>query len=128
MDNYLFKAYVVNAFEYDNGNKETSGTWIYFPASDSEIGDALKQIGLSDHAKTEKYFIDGYVCHLKAIEPLLNIDADVYELDKTARLLATLSDFELQKLGAVMETGARFETLTQVREFARNVDYFQFEL
>ncbi|UKI36745.1 MAG: hypothetical protein L6V93_00195 [Clostridiales bacterium] len=29
---YIYKGFLVNAAEYDNGNKETSGVWIYFPA------------------------------------------------------------------------------------------------
>ena len=56
----------------------------------------------TDYVKTEKYFVDGYVCRLKALNPLLNTDVDIYELNKMVRLLATLNDFELKKLSAVM--------------------------
>lgn len=30
---YIFKAFIINSAEYDNGNKETSGAWLYFPTT-----------------------------------------------------------------------------------------------
>ena len=40
-ENYIFKIYLVNASEYDNGNKETSGIWLEFPADIKRIENDL---------------------------------------------------------------------------------------
>ncbi len=59
---YIFKAFIVNSAEYDNGNKETSGTWLYFPATKEEVSALFKEIGLPNSADSDQYFIDEYKC------------------------------------------------------------------
>lgn len=46
---YIFKAFIVNSAEYDNGNKETSGTWLYFPTTKEEVSAAFEKIGLPQY-------------------------------------------------------------------------------
>lgn len=121
---YVFKAFLVNAFEYDNGNKEMSGVWVFFPAKEQELKAAFAEIGLPETAEPGQYFIDDYVSNIDSIKPLLHLDADVSELQETAARLNGLPNYEILKLNAVMETGARFENLAQVREFASNTDYY----
>ena len=121
---YVFKAFLVNAFEYDNGNKETSGIWVDFPAEEKQLKAAFSEIGLPENAKQGQYFIDDYVSNIDSIKPLLHNNLSVLELQKTAELLNGLPPFEILKLNAVMETGAKCRDLAQLREFARNVDYY----
>lgn len=121
---YVFKAFLVNASEYDNGNKETSGVWVDFPAEEKQIKAALSEIGLPKNAKQGQYFIDDYVSNIDSIKPLLHNNLSVRELQKTAELLNGLPLFEILKLNAVMETGAKCRDLAQLREFTRNVDYY----
>ena len=45
---YVFKAFLVNASEYDNGNKETSGIWVDFPAEEKQLKAAFSEIGLPE--------------------------------------------------------------------------------
>ena len=123
-NDYVFKAFIVNAAEYDNGNKETSGAWIYFPAAPNEIKNTFAEIGLPPDADSGKYFFDDYVCNIKSITPLLPLHADVAELSETAHKLSKLEPHEILKLNALMETGAKFETFEQLNEFIGNVDYF----
>ena len=121
---YVFKAFLVNASEYDNGNKETSGIWVDFPADEKQIKAALSEIGLPENAKQGQYFIDNYVSNIDSIKPLLHGNLSVRELQKTAELLNGLPPYEILKLNAVMETGAKCRNLAQLREFTKNVDYY----
>lgn len=121
---YVFKAFLVNASEYDNGNKETSGVWVDFPADEERIKAAFSEIGLPKNAKQGRYFIDDYVSNIDSIKPLLHSNLSIRELQKTAELLNGLPPYEILKLNAVMETGVKCRNLAQVREFARNVDYY----
>lgn len=121
---YVFKAFLVNAFEYDNGNKETSGIWVDFPSEEKQLKAAFSEIGLPENAKQGRYFIDDYVSNIDSIKPLLHNNLSVLELQKTAELLNGLPPYEILKLNAVMETGAKCRDLAQLREFARNVDYY----
>ena len=83
---YIVKAFIVNSSEYDNGNKETSGTWIYFPADKGEIKTALETIGLSENAAQGQYFFDDFKTDIPALLPLLNAYCDLESLQKTKRL------------------------------------------
>lgn len=121
---YVFKAFLVNASEYDNGNKETSGVWVDFPADEKQIKAALSEIGLPKNAKQGRYFIDDYVSNIDSIKPLLHSNLSIRELQETAELLNGLPPYEILKLNAVMETGVKCRNLAQVREFTRNVDYY----
>ena len=121
---YVFKAYMVNAAEYDNGNKETSGTWIYFPATDEEINAAFEETGLSTGADSGTYFFDDYVCSNDTIKQFLQLDCSVSELQNAAVVLKSLEEYQILKLNAVMETDAVPENLEQLTELAANIDYF----
>lgn len=121
---YVFKAFLVNASEYDNGNKETSGVWVDFPADEERIKAAFSEIGLPKNAKQGRYFIDDYVSNIDSIKPLLHGNLSVRELQETAELLNGLPPYEILKLNAVMETGAKCRNLAQLREFTKNVDYY----
>lgn len=122
--NYIYKAYMVNAKEYDNGNKETSGVWITFPADKTEIAEAMESIGLSYTSHSGEYFFDDFVCNIDSIKNLLFADLTVLQLQETAIKLNTLTNFEILKLNAIMETNAKFNSLAEVAEFAGNYDYY----
>lgn len=124
MDDYIYKAYMVNANEYDNGNKETSGVWITFPADKTEIATAMESIGLSHTSHSGEYFFDDFVCNIDSIKNLFFADLTVSQLQETAVKLNTLTNFEILKLNAVMETNAKFNSLAEVAEFAGNYDYY----
>ena len=125
---FVFRLRLVNASEYDNGNKDTSDISLEFPAQANEIENALAEIGLPPDAKPGQYFIDDCACILKSLNPLVSVYTDVHELAETAKRLDTLDGFEMMKLNAVMETDAAFENLAQIKEFTYNCDYYDFEL
>ena len=125
---FVFKVYVVNAAEYDEGNKDTSGIWLEFPADNSHIETALKEIGLPPDAKQGQYFIDESTSILKCLSPFVNAYTDIFELAAVAERLDTLDGFEMMKLVAVMESNAKFESLAEIKEFTYNRDYYNFEM
>ncbi len=124
----IFRFYLVNASEYDNGNKETSGIWLDFPSGIKYIENAFEEIGLPPDAKQGQYFIDECQCILKSLNPLVNVHTDIHELAKTAERLDTFDGYLMMKLDAVMETPARFASLEEIREFTYNCDYYVLEL
>ena len=106
---YILKGFIVNASEYDNGNKETSGIWISFPAGKDEIKKALETIGLSENAEQGQYFFDDFKTDIHALMPLLNAYCDIENLQKAAVALDFLDSFNMLKLNAIMETDAKFD-------------------
>lgn len=121
---YIFKAYIVNSSEYDNGNKETSGTWLYFPPSELDVKSALAEIGLSPDCSSDKYFFDSFKSEIKSIENLLPMHASIEQLTDLSRRLSELDRYEIVILNAVMESGAKFENIEQLREYTFNPAYF----
>ena len=124
---YILKGFIVNASEYDNGNKETSGTWISFPAGKDEIKKALETIGLSENAEQGQYFFDDFKTDIPALIPLLNAYCDLESLQKAALNLDFLDNFNIAKLNAIMETDAKFDNLSQFIEYTYNSDYFDLD-
>lgn len=124
---YIVKAFIVNSFEYDNGNKDTSGTWIYFPAHKDEIKNALETIGLFENAEQGQYFFDDFKTDIPALKPLLNAYCDLETLQKAAVTLDFVDSFNMTKLNAIMGTDARFEKLEQLIEYTYNFDYFDLD-
>ena len=99
---YILKGFIVNASEYDNGNKETSGNWISFPAGKDEIKKVLETIGLSENAEQGQYFFDDFKTDIPALIPLLNAYCDLESLQKAALNLDFLDSFNIAKLNAIM--------------------------
>ena len=124
---YILKGFIVNASEYDNGNKETSGTWISFPAGKDEIKKVLETIGLSENAEQGQYFFDDFKTDIPALIPLLNAYCDLESLQKAALNLDFLDSFNIAKLNAIMETDAKFDNLSQFIEYTYNSDYFDLD-
>ncbi len=124
---YILKGFIVNASEYDNGNKETSGTWISFPAGKDEIKKTLETIGLSENAEQGQYFFDDFKTNIHALRPLLNAYCDIENLQKAAVALDFLDSFNMLKLNAIMETDAKFDNLSQLIEYTYNSDYFDLD-
>lgn len=125
---FVFWLRVVNASEYDNGNKETSDIYLEFPKQANYIETALEEIGLPPDAEPGQYFIDDYNCVLKSLNPLMDMHTDIHELAEVAKQLDTLDGLNMLKLNAVMESGAAFENLAEVKEFTYNRDYYNLEL
>lgn len=101
---FIFKAFIVNAKEYDNGNKETSGAWLYFPTTKEEVSALFKEIGLPNNADSNQYFIDEYKCGNTDLEKFLSMDGDIDELNYLASRISELEDIEMTVFQAVIQT------------------------
>ena len=124
----IFRFFLVNASEYDNGNKDTSGMWVNFPADIKNIENIFEDIGLPPDAEQGQYFIDDCKCILKSLNPLVNVYTGIEELARTAERLDTFDGFQMMKLDAIMQTTAKFDSLEEIREFTYNDDYYVFEM
>ena len=101
---YIFKAFIVNAKEYDNGNKETSGAWLYFPTTKEDVSALFKEIGLPNNADSNQYFVDEYKCGNNDLEKFMSMDGDIDELNYLASRISELEDIEMKVFQAVIQT------------------------
>lgn len=101
---YIFKAFIVNAKEYDNGNHETSGAWLYFPTTKEDVSALFNEIGLPNNADSDQYFIDEYKCGNNDFEKFLSMDGDIDELNYLANRISELEDIEMTVFQAVIQT------------------------
>lgn len=139
---YIFKAFIVNAKEYDNGNKETSGAWLYFPTTKEDVSALFKEIGLPNNADSDQYFIDEYKCGNTDLEKFLSMDGDIDELNYLASRISELEDIEMTVFQAVIQTKEcqsikdainltynteHYEVIPDIRNFEELGQYLFFE-
>lgn len=103
-DDYIFKAFIVNSAEYDNGNKETSGAWLTFPTTKDEVSALFKEIGLPNNAESGQYFIDEYRCGNNDLLKILPIHSNIDELNYLANRISELEDIEMTVFQTVIQT------------------------
>ena len=123
---YIFKAYIVNAFASDSGERENAGTWLYFPPTAEDINAAFEEIGLPLSSEPDKYFFDDYVTNIPGLRKVLPMYEHVDELAALSQGLADLPRHEQEKLLAVQDTPMRLTEYAQFREYPQNADYFCF--
>lgn len=104
MSDYIFKAFIVNSFEYDNGNKETSGAWLYFPSDAETVKRTFEEIGLPENASPDTYFFDDYVCGNNDLKKCLGLNESVDALNYLANRISELEDIEMTVFQAVIQT------------------------
>ncbi len=103
MDDYLFKVFVVNSQEYDNGNKETSGAWLSFPADTETVTKLFNELNLPNNAGTNLYFIDDSRADNSRICDIITRDSDIDELNYLANRIMQLDASERIVFEAVLE-------------------------
>ena len=103
MDDYLFKVFVVNSQEYDNGNKETSGAWLSFPTDTETVTKLFNELNLPNNAGTNFYFIDDSRSDNSRICDIITRDSDIDELNYLANRIMRLDASERIVFDAVLE-------------------------
>lgn len=101
---YIFKAFIVNTHEYDNGNKETSGEWLYFPTTKDEVSAVFEKIGLPENASPDTYFFDNYACGNDDLKKCLTMYESIDALNYLANRISELEDIEMTVFQAVIQT------------------------
>jgi antirestriction protein len=99
----MFKIYVTNLGKYNEGY--LIGKWLTLPATEEEVSDTLKQIGINEYY--EEYFITDYE------SDIMNFKIDEYDnindLNDIAEELESLSDYEQEVVEALLEYGYTLE-------------------
>ena len=124
MNDYIFKAFIVNRFEYDNGNKETSGAWLYFPTDAETVKRTLKEIGLPNNAKSNQYFFDDYQCGNDNLKKCLSIYEDIDELNYLASRISELEDNEMTVFQTVLEADGECDSVREAINITYNLEYY----
>ena len=122
---HIFKAYIVNTGEYDNGNKETSGAWLYFPTTQNEVAALFEMIGLSRNASSGEYFIDDYVCDNEDIKNVLSVSDSIDELNYLANRIDELEDIELTVFQTVLQMDNECNDIRETINVTYNTEYYK---
>ncbi|MDO5396322.1 MAG: antirestriction protein ArdA [bacterium] len=124
MSDYIFKAFIVNCSEYDNGNKETSGAWLYFPTDAEAVKNTLAKIGLSENASPDTYFFDDYIYKSGDNETVFPKKAAIDELNYLSVLLGGMNKTERNTFDAVIETKEHTANIASIINLAHNIDCY----
>ena len=119
---YIFKAFIINSFEYDNGNKETSGAWLYFPTTKENVSALFKEIGLPNNADNNKYFIDSYHSGNNDIAKFLSMYTNIDELNYLASRISELDDIEMSVFQTAIQT-EKISTIANAINVTYNTEY-----
>ncbi len=111
--NYIFKGYIINTSEFDNGNKETSGEWLYFPTDKETVQRTFEKIGLPLDADTDKYFFDIFENGSVDVKEYFSTNSDIDRLNYLANMLSTLNGVELNTFEAAAEIEAPDRDITK---------------
>lgn len=120
---YIFKAFIINSAEYDNGNKETSGAWLYFPTTKEEVSALFKEIGLPNSADSDTYFIDRYHSGDNDIAKFLSMYTNIDELNYLASRISELEDIEASVFQAAIQT-EKISTISDAVNLTYNTEYY----
>lgn len=121
---YIFKAFIVNSAEYDNGNKETSGAWLYFPTDAETVKQTLEEIGLPENASPDTYFFDDYVCGINDLKKCLPMYESIDALNYLAERISELEDIEMRVFQTAIKT-KDCHNITDAINITYNIDYYK---
>lgn len=123
MSDYIFKAFIVNRSEYDNGNKETSGAWLHFPSDAETVKRTFVEIGLFEHASPDTYFLDDYVCGNDDLKKCFSQYESVDALNYLATRISELEDVEMAVFQIALEAG-KCKNVTDAINLTYNTEYY----
>ena len=105
-------------------HRDAPKTWLYLPASDSQIERSLLRAGFKDPAGL--MLSSSGSAFPEAITRVLNIEHESLEnLNGLCRILQKLSSADIKKLGAVVED-MRPESAAQIKCLVENLEQFDF--
>lgn len=94
----MINIFITNLGKYNEG--ELIGEWVTLPATEDEIEEVLKEIGINE--EYEEYFITDYETDI-SLE--IHQYSNLTELNKMAEDLDSLSDYGMKKYLAIREAG-----------------------
>ena len=93
----LLKVFITNLGKYNEG--ELIGEWVSLPVDENELEEVLERIGINE--EYEEYFITDFETEIDG----LNVDeySNIEELNELAEQLESLDEYDLEKVGAIVE-------------------------
>ncbi len=119
MDDYVFKAFIVNTADYESAAPYT-GEWLYFPTDTETVKNTLAKIGLPENASPDTYFFDDYVYKSGDTETDFPKKATVDELHYLSALLGKMDNAERNTFDAVIEAKEHTANITSIINLAHN--------
>ena len=113
------KIYLTNLGRYNEGY--LVGKWVKLPVCEEVLDKVLKEIGINEYY--EEYFITDYENDIVGIGDVISEYSSVQALNELAQRLEELSDYEADKLGAVLEYEA-CRSVSDVLELLDKLDEF----
>lgn len=111
----LLKVFITNLGKYNEG--ELIGEWVSLPVDESELEEVLERIGINE--EYEEYFITDFETEIDG----LNVDeySNIEELNELAEQLESLDEYDLEKVGAIIETHG-----IDLKEAIENIDDYTY--
>jgi antirestriction protein len=113
------KIFITNLGKYTEGY--LIGKWVKLPVSEDKLNEVLEAIGINEYY--EEYFITDYENEIIGIGDVISEYSSVQALNELAQRLEELSDYEADKLGAVLEYEA-CRSVSDVLELLDKLDEF----
>ena len=113
------KIYLTNLGRYNEGY--LVGKWVKLPVCEEVLDKVLKEIGINEYY--EEYFITDYENDIVGIGDVISEYSSVQALNELAQRLEGLSDYEADKLGAVLEYEA-CRSVSDVLDLLDKLDEF----
>ena len=123
MNDYKFAAFIVNRSEYDNGNRETSGTELSFPTDAETVKRTFAEIGLPENASPDTYFFDDYACGNDDLKKCLTMYESVDALNYFAMRISELEDTEMTVFQTALKAG-ECKNITDAINITYNMEYY----
>lgn len=121
MNNEIFKVNITNT-------NDLSETWITLPKDKHNLSEILRDIGLTISAQSSEYSLNKIITSVECLKPITDKDIDIFLLADLSRRLSEYDTYDMEKLAAIMSTEGRFNTYTQVREYALNYEYYELQV
>ena len=93
----ILSIFITNLGKYNEG--ELIGEWVNLPATDEELAKVYERIGINE--EYEEMFITDYESDIDGLE--VGEYDSIEELNDLAEELETLDDYDLEKIGAIIE-------------------------
>lgn len=119
----VLEAYVTNLGKYNEGS--LVGEWLKFPTTPEEVQALLKNIGV-DGIRYEEIFITDFESDVLGLYDCLGEYESLDELNYLAALLSDMSDGDLEKLEAVIDSGEYTGSVKDLINLTQNLDCFEF--
>ena len=113
------KIFITNLGKYCEGY--LVGKWVKLPVADDKLNEVLKEIGINEFY--EEYFITDSESDIIGLSDVITEYSSISALNELAKRIENLSDYDADKLGAVLEYEGCC-SVSEVIDILDNLDSF----